>query len=99
MVDRDCAIINPTQLPHWFLLKLEELKIRTIEVGPEDATSSINCLAVRPGRVIASSGLSPRTLDRLDQAGIEVIPVEYEKVYSGGGGIHCSTAPLVRDPV
>jgi N-dimethylarginine dimethylaminohydrolase len=99
MIDRDCAIINPTQLPHWFLLKLEELKIRTIEVGPEDATSSINCLAVRPGRVIASSGLSPRTLDRLDHAGIEVIPVEYEKVYSGGGGIHCSTAPLVRDPV
>jgi len=37
-------------------------------------------------------------MDRLDQAGIEVIPVEYEKVYSGGGGIHCSTAPLVRDP-
>lgn len=99
MVDRDCAIINPTQLPHWFLLKLEELKIRTIEVCPEDATSSINCLAIRPGRVIASSGVSPRTMDRLDQAGIEVIPVEYEKVYSGGGGIHCSTAPLVRDPV
>lgn len=99
MIDRDCAIINPTQLPHWFLLKLEELKIRTIEVCPEDATSSINCLAVRPGRIIASSGVSPRTLDRLDQAGIEVIPVEYEKVYSGGGGIHCSTAPLVRDPV
>ena len=98
MIDRDCAIINPTQLPHWFLLKLAELKIRAIEVCPEDATSSINCLAVRPGRVIASSGVSPGTMDRLDQAGIEVIPVEYEKVYSGGGGIHCSTAPLVRDP-
>jgi hypothetical protein len=22
----------------------------------------------------------------------------YDKVYLGGGGIHCSTGPLVRDP-
>ncbi len=30
-------------------------------------------------------------------AGISVVTFAYDKVYLGGGGIHCSTAPLVRD--
>ena len=25
--------------------------------------------------------------------------VPYDKVYLGGGAIHCSTGPLVRDPI
>ena len=57
----------------------------------------MNCLAVRPGRVLMSAA-SPRTLERLDRGGIEVVPIEFEAVYRNGGGIHCSTAPLVRDP-
>ena len=46
-----------------------------------------------------SSGVSRRTMDRLDEAGTEVLPLDHEKVYLGGGGIHWPTAPLVRDPV
>ncbi len=99
MVDVDTAFINPTQLPFWFLERLRELKIRTIEVGPGDPVSSINCLAVSPGRVIITKGLSGRTLERLDRAGITLIEIDYDKVWAGGGGIHCSTAPLLRDPV
>ena len=30
---------------------------------------------------------------------IEVIPLDYECVELGGGGIHCSTAPIARDPL
>jgi len=99
MIDVDTAIINPTQLPFWFLEKLAELKVRTIEVNPEDPVFTINCLAVRPGRVVMSEGVSGRTLDKLDKAGIAVVTVAYDKVYLGGGGIHCSTAPLIRDAV
>lgn len=44
-------------------------------------------------------GLSPRTAETLDKLGVTIVPVEYEKVFLGGGGIHCSTSPLVRDPV
>lgn len=99
MVDVDTAIVNPTQLPFWFLEKLKELKIRTIEVHPDDGVSAINCLAVHPGRVIMSDAVSLRTLDALDRHGIAVVRLPYESMYLGGGGIHCSTAPLIRDPV
>ena len=98
MLDVDTALVNPTILPFDFLRTLEAMKIRTVELHPEDDFFTVNCLAVRPGRVIMSE-TSPRTLERLDRAGIEVIPIEFEAVYRNGGGIHCSTAPLVRDPL
>ena len=99
MIDVDTALINPPQLPFWFLQKLDEMKIRTIEVCHEDGSSAINCLAVAPGRVIMSDRVSARTREKLDQAKIAVVTVPYDKVYLGGGGIHCSTGPLIRDPV
>ena len=53
---------------------------------------------MRPGRVIMSE-TSGHTLDRLAKEGIEVLSLDFDAVYRGGGGVHCSTAPLVRDPV
>ncbi|HUF55730.1 MAG TPA: arginine deiminase family protein [Thermohalobaculum sp.] len=99
MLDADVAIVNPAILPFWFLEELDRLGIRQVEVHPDDPTGCLNCLAVRPGRVLMQPGLSPRTADRLDALGIEIVPVEYDLVFEGGGGIHCSTSPLVRDPL
>lgn len=99
MVAPDVAIINPVQLPFWFLEKLKALRIRCIEVHPDDPAWTVNCLAVAPGRVLMADQVSPRTAEALDQAGISVRIVPYDAVYQGGGGIHCSTAPLVRDPI
>lgn len=99
MLDRDIAIVNQTQLPFVFLERLKAVGIRTVEVHHDDPVWTINCLAIAPGRVVMSPGHSPRTADQLDRLGIEIIPVPYDKMYSSGGGIHCSTAPLIRDPV
>jgi len=99
MVDADTAFVNPTLLPFWFLERLKELGIRQIEVCPDDGPWVINCLAVRPGRVLMAGGLSDRTAEKFDKAGISVRVVPYDKVGLGGGGIHCSTAPLIRDPL
>ena len=99
MIDVDLAIVNPFGLSYTFIQKLKELGIRTIEIGAEDNGWIINCLAVRPGRVIMPSGISPRTQERLDKEGIEIIPIDYEGVQLNGGGIHCSTCPLIRDSV
>ena len=99
MIDVATAIINPVQLPFWFLQKLKELKINCIEVHPDDPAWTVNCLAVAPGRVLMADKVSPRTAEAMDKAGISVRIVPYEAVYQGGGGIHCSTAPLVREPI
>jgi N-dimethylarginine dimethylaminohydrolase len=99
MVAPDLALANITLLPFWFLEKLKELKISLIEVHHEDDAGIINSLAVSPGRVMMPEGVSDYTADRLQLHGVEVITVPYDKVVSGGGGLHCSTSPLVRDEV
>ena len=98
MLDVDLALVNPSLIPYPLLERLQQLKIRTIDLHPDDHPFTVNCLAIRPGRVLMSE-TSGHTLDRLAKAGIEVISLEFDAVYRGGGGIHCSTAPLVRDPV
>lgn len=95
MVDRDKAIVNVARLPYWFLDTLAELGIQTIHVWPTEG-KAVNCLAVRPGRVIIPSGC-PRTVERLNQAGVETVEIPYDEVLKNGGGIHCSTLPLIRD--
>lgn len=98
MIDVDKALINPAITPYWLIRHLAKLDIKPIELSPEDHPFTINCLAVRPGRVLMSD-VSERTIERLDKEGVDVVPIEFEGVYRGGGGIHCSTAPLIRDPI
>lgn len=98
MVDRDKAIINLARLPYWFLETLTELGIEPIHVYPsEEGNKPVNCLAVRPGRVLVAEG-SPRTVERLNRAGVETVVIPYREIHKNGGGIHCSTLPLVREP-
>ena len=99
MIDVDLALVNPFGLAFSFLETLKELGIRTIEIGAEDDGWIINCLAVRPGRVLMPDGLSEGTRKRLEKAGVEIVPLPYASVQLNGGGIHCSTCPLIRDPV
>jgi N-dimethylarginine dimethylaminohydrolase len=99
MVDVDTALVRAEGLPYSFLEKLKELKIRTVETHPDDDGWIVNGLAVRPGRVLMPPGISNRTLDQLTKLNIEIITLPYDKMALNGGGIHCSTCPLVRDPV
>ena len=99
MIAPDLALANITLLPFWFLEKLKELKIRLVEIHHEDDSAIINSLAIAPGRVIMPEGVSGYTRDRLELYGVDVITVPYDKMISGGGGLHCSTAPLIRDEV
>ena len=99
MVDLDLALVWPRGLPFSFLERLKDLGIRTVEMTAEDNGWIVNGLAVRPGRVIMPEGISARTRDALESHGVEIIVLPYDKVQLNGGGIHCSTCPLIRDPL
>lgn len=99
MIDADKALVRSSGLPFWFLEKLKEWKIRTIDVHPDDPRQAINCLAVAPGRVIIDDKVSRRTADLLDGEDVALIPIPYAAMYGNGGSIHCSTSPLCRDSV
>jgi len=96
MVDVDKALVDADGLPHWFLDRLEELRIEPIYCAPGEEWA-INSLCLRPGRVLMSEG-SPRTAELLAARGVEVVTIPYDEIQKGGGGIHCSTQELVRDP-
>jgi len=99
MVDKDLALVDATQLPYWFLEKLRELGVDTVEITPQDNPWIINGLAIAPGRYLMGNGASNRTLALLQRKGVEVIPLDFDLVQLNGGGIHCSTMPLIRDSV
>ncbi len=73
--------------------------MRTVEIEPADDRWIINSLAVAPGRIIMPDGASNRTLDALAKQGVTWKTIPYRQMQLNGGGIHCSTSPLIRDPV
>lgn len=99
MVDVDLALVWPRGLPFSFLERLGELGIRTVEMTPDDNSWIVNGIAVRPGRVIMPRGMSEPTRVALTRRGVEIIEIDYDKMQLNGGGIHCSTCPLIRDSV
>lgn len=99
MIDTHLALVSPRGLPFTFLERLKQLDIRTVEITPDDNSWVVNGLAVSPGRVIMPRGLSDRTRAALEGHGVDIIEIDYDKVQLNGGGIHCSTCPLIRDRV
>jgi len=97
MVDEGVALVNVARLPYWFTDTMRSLDVRPVHVHPDDDWYAINCLAVRPGRVIMCVG-AERTAERLAGLGIEPTFVDMSEIHKNGGSVHCSTLPLVRDP-
>ncbi len=98
MVDVDLALVFGFELPWQFLDGLNKLGIRVVEADPRDGAFGVNCLAVSPGRVIMAAH-AQRTAERLHKLGVDVILVDYSEIHKHGGGIHCSTLPLIRETV
>lgn len=97
MVDHKLALVNVTRLPYWFLDVLKERKIHTVDVHYADNPLVLNCLAVSPGRVLLAINNGKGTAERLRKAGVQIIPIDYSDCQKNGGGIHCSTMPLIRE--
>jgi N-dimethylarginine dimethylaminohydrolase len=96
MVGVDRALINAPGLPYEFLQELSARGIETIYPDPDEAWA-LNALCLRPGRVLMAEG-SPRTGEILSARGVEVVTVPYDEIHKNGGGVHCSTMELEREP-
>lgn len=97
-VDKDKILVSTFILPHWFLNMLKERGYQLIETDREDPLLTNNCIALEPGKVLFSSQ-GVRTRKNLEKAGVEIIPVDISEINKLGGGIHCSTLPLLRDSI
>ncbi len=99
MIDRDLALVDPTGLPFSFLERLRDLGVRTVEITPADDRWICNSLAIAPAELLMPPGATNRTLDALAACGVIWTTLPYQAMQLNGGGIHCSTTPLIRDPV
>jgi N-dimethylarginine dimethylaminohydrolase len=99
MVDSGLALINPAGLSYSFIEELKSRRIDTIEVEPSDYEWIVNSLAVAPRKLLIPEGGSNRILDQFAKHKIEWKALPYHAMHLNGGGIHCSTTPLIRDPV
>lgn len=96
MIDHDKALINIERLPYWFIDHLKGLNIEPIQADFRDAVLAVNCIAISPGKVIMDE-LAPWTAEKISKSGLEILPISYKECRKHGGGIHCSTLPLVRE--
>lgn len=96
IVDHHKAIYQPENVPYFIIQKLKDLGFEMIKTDRRDKGSPINCVPLEPGKVIMSEG-TEYTADLLSKHGVEVIPVEYSEIQKNGGGLHCSSQPLIRD--
>ncbi|HJN05081.1 MAG TPA: arginine deiminase family protein, partial [Bacteroidales bacterium] len=67
-----------------------------IEASPEECHAmGSNTLCLEPGKVFMGSQYK-RLINEIEKKGCEPIPVDYDAVEWNGGGIRCTTHPLVR---
>jgi len=98
MVDRDKALVDIGILPYWLLEKLQRQGIQLLQVDPRDPPLTVNCLALSPARVLFPAS-GKHTAELLAKHGMTVVPLDVSELVKLGGGIHCATLPLIRDPI
>lgn len=92
------AVVDPRCLEASFLGYLRGKGIEYVEVPPEEAdNSACNTLVLEPGVVVLPAG-NPQTAQALRRRQVEVVEVDMSEFVKTGGGPHCATAGLIRDP-
>jgi len=97
-VDDGLAVIYPPGVPYEFIEYLRSKDINLVEVPPNEARwLACNTLALEPGKIILPQEFK-ETIRALEREGVDIIAIPWEESKYLGGGPHCSTLPLIRDP-
>ncbi len=98
MIGKDEAVGCLDLLEPWFVRELDSLGIGIIPATLEEVELlGANLVSLGERRVV-SPGRNRRINAELERRGYQVVEVEIEEFARHGGGIHCLTLPLARDP-
>jgi N-dimethylarginine dimethylaminohydrolase len=101
IVDRDLAVVYPTQLSYVVYETLKRHGYRFLDLpdaGEAQLGMAINMVPLAPGVVVLPAG-NPITRAALENAGVQCIDVEIEELQKGAGAVHCMTGVVKRDAV
>jgi N-dimethylarginine dimethylaminohydrolase len=101
IVDRDLAVVFPTQLSYvvYETLKCHGFRILDLPDAAEAQLGmALNMVPLAPGVVVMPAG-NPITRAALERAGVECIEVEVGELMKGAGAVHCMTGVVTRDAV
>lgn len=99
IIDRDLALIYPTQLPWRIYEILKQRGFRFIDVpDPGEARSgmAINMVPLAPGVVVMPAG-NPVTRATLEANGVAVLEADVDELMKGAGSVHCMTGVIHRE--
>ena len=92
----DLAVVYEPLLPARLAQLLEARGVELVQVPDEEFDSmGSNVLALAPRVALAVEG-NPRTRERMERAGVEVLTYRGEELSKGDGGPTCLTRPLLR---
>ena len=98
VIDRDVALACVEKLDPAFVAMIRALGIEIVPVREgEVATLGCNVLSLGRRRII-STGSAPRVDEAVRSLGFEVLTVPLGEFTQCGGGVHCLTMPLRRQP-
>lgn len=100
IVDTNVAVTYPYITPDIIYEELEKRGFEFVEIPAfeEKINFAANSVALEPGKIVMPKG-APRTVELLNQKGIEVIELDMDEIKKGGGSVHCLTAFLQRDDI
>lgn len=103
--DDSLSVSGPEPFLHAAAEAMSIEKLRVIDTGLDPVTAEReqwddgnNTLALAPG-VVVGYERNLETNARLEEAGIEVLPIAGSELGSGRGGPRCMSCPIVRDPI
>jgi N-dimethylarginine dimethylaminohydrolase len=100
-LDRDLAVVWPRRTPFKVVNVLRKRGFRFIEIQNEHEAQHclpMNFVALRPGVILMPEG-GDSTRELYEDAGVTCHTVDIRELVKAGGGIHCMTGFLKRDPV